>query len=1168
MIKSQQQIEQHVRGGRMTKVSGQVASFAPSMVFAVSAVALGSTGALAQTVIDGPMSIYVIEDFDEIVTINPNGSIVQDSGNTFAIGYDGGVSLTDFDGSVLNDGAIGLEIYADDGAALDISSASLGGKIQNDGLIETRLFSDSTGAYNAAGIVIDGDVLLDASILNEGEILVDVDVYSDYASGYASAIFVDGNLLGTVANNGEISVSAAADGYSSYSAAAGIYVSGEVEGYLNVAGELEVNADTDGEWYSSANAIGVYVDADVTGELNSSGSITVGASLINDYNYSFATATGIEVQDVFGGVFISEGAISVDAIGYGGGAGARASGIDIYDVREGATVKISGNIDVVAEAETVEFENYSGARAIGVSIEDITDASVTTAANISVKATADDYSYAGARGIYIDDLEDGGTLTNLGNIKVDVALANYSYGGNADGIYVDSDVDGNASLLNKGNIFVTIDTTSTGYIEVSGIKVDSDLGEDEGSALVSNSGLIEATAINGYTIFGDPYASDITVNGIFVDDNIGESDATGRLENTSSGEIYVLAVNSRGDATGFGLGVNNDLGENTVDSIGTGYINNFGLLDVSVQAGSAPIAYYGDAFGYGIYVGETLSFGAVRNSGELNVSALAPIGQAYAQGIYINGQVDDGVVANTDRMFITAEGEDAEANGIYVGDYVYGEVLNSGRITATADGASEAIARGISAASDVIGSITNEGVISVKVNDDATTPYAEGIFVETLRETGMVTNSGTIYAENGEDGVGIYVETLSGKLINSGMLLAGVDGTPIYVGSGSGTTYLMPGTVLQGTVQANDTEFVLVSGPSSSVVWNIDGYSKVTTDDSSGRAWFTDGLGTYATFDPAINMSAMQSSLSTAAAQSSSLMFDSLTIGTPLVTRGGSGEAGNGWIKGVYSDNSYAGEGDASTEYSTGITSLAAGYNKPISSMTSVGFMAGATDGTTNYVDSFAEAQESSFSGAFGGVGVAHMLGTSTFKLGFAAGMMDHESERTINNSTIDDAFETARSSFGSNWLSASAGVSRDFMIGDTLRVTPSASYQMVQQRVDAYTEEGASENAEVDGFKSGANQLAGEIEIGYVLGSGEVTGSVGFLSQTSNGDGSVDVTLLGDTQTVKFSSGDFNAMTVGIDYSMPIGEGGYLDLAADYMFGDDITDASGSISALVSFKF
>lgn len=1270
---------QVIRGGRMTKFKGRVASCA---AMAASVIAISATGALAATIDTYTTADYEV-DFDEAFVVGPNGEIdvSTDSYGAAAIyylgnsgdfvgsieiegdvtlngdenGYSVGIEIQeDLAGSITNNG----EVYADreddsdygDTSAdgIYISGSVLGtGSITNNDEITAYAYSDYYDAY-AGGITVNQDV--DGVITNAGSITVEADAED---GAMAAGIIVWGDLDGDIYNDGEIGVTAEADGYYEDAEAAGIFVSGDVGVYAHVvnSGDIEVSATAWG-YEGNADATGIYAE-NFYGVLNSDGDINV--TSYSDYDYGDAYANGIVVDgELSGGTIEVNGDFDISAesqYGY-----AYAEGVSVDENTTFATIDLAGEMTVEA------ISHDENAYAYGVRFSDLDSSDLTNDGLIDV--SAEGYYGGAAYGAFISQVDYNSEVVNNGTI-IATATDTDSYSGaynDGYGIYVDSDVVNDALVENNGEIYVEVTSDTDSYLNGVGILIDSDIADSgsSGNAMVVNNGLIDVFVEKDTN---DYYSSnDVWATGMYVADNIGEADATGTLSNGVSGQILIEVSNSNGYAYATGMGVNNDLGDGYD---GYGYIYNDGLIEIdafsednggtyavgievdgnlvaggiyndghiAITAGSNEEYYSTEA--YGIYVDDYMNGGEIVNGGNSIEIDIDTDGYGYAYGIYIGRSVYDATISNDGAIMIDVNGDNyAWAAGIRIEDYVAsdvtlentesgaisvytysynnnayavgidvdgsmsGELLNDGAIYATASSREYySETTGISVDGELYGSLINTGLIDVYgeaddnaavagiytyhlasggmlVNDgmieadaDGGSEEVFGIYVDYIHSGGVVVNNGTIMVSADEEPVGIYVGENDGDVVNNGVIMAGTDGFAIVVGSSNsdGTVTINPDSFIEGMIDANDSEVVLVSGPSTSSVYYILNDDNVVLDDSEGTPWFTDGEGTYASFDPTA-AAGMVATGSTVAALGFGSLFDNIGTGGAGVTQG-LGTNGGFWVSGSRSSISYAGDGVSTLDYDTSANNFAAGYSTDLTGVTSLGVMVGGANGNLSADGAVVGSADTSFNGAYVGVGIEHNAGGASLTFGLAGGRFAHDSERTINNAMVSGGVEVATAEYDSTWFSPYLGVAYDINAGNGLRVTPSASFQYISQRVGAYEEEGAEAAIAVDAFSVGVTQIEGELEVGYTVGAGEVTGSVGFLNRSVN-SGEMDVTLLGDTQALGYDGLGFNAVTAGIGFNSTFGSGGSIDIGADFVFGDDVTETGVNLSATVGFKF
>jgi hypothetical protein len=192
---------------------------------------------------------------------------------------------------------------------------------------------------------------------------------------------------------------------------------------------------------------------------------------------------------------------------------------------------------------------------------------------------------------------------------------------------------------------------------------------------------------------------------------------------------------------------------------------------------------------YGIYVEYATDPLALTVNATVNSTATNSDGESYAYGVYSYNETDPSnsrplsnlVVTGNGNINATAEGSSAEAYGVYV-DTIGGDFTNSGTISATAAGATDAFAFGVGI-DTINGNFTNTGTISATAqangNDDEAKAYAYGVYVDDDIE-GNFTNTGTISAKAtvgdavGEGsyvyawGSGVYIDGAVDSFINKG----------------------------------------------------------------------------------------------------------------------------------------------------------------------------------------------------------------------------------------------------------------------------------------------------------------------------------------------------------------------------------------------------------------
>ena len=757
-------------GGRLVKWKGRVASIAPALA-SVSVIALMTTGAIGQTVIDSVVNTEQVISIDEDITVTADGRIRLHGGSDPAPLYiDVGNASADYSSVVTNDGEIDLlQSSGVSPAGIWLEGNLSGGSIINNGDITVDVMNGNSDA-SAAGIYVSGDV--NGTITNSSTGLIDVLVASDSYNATAYGIQIDGNVgeMGVITNAGIINAEANSDVgfYNSsssyaypYASATGIYIGGDLDGKVNNSGTIDVRAASG---TSSATAYGIYVSGTATGNITNSGDILVEAMS----STSTAAAYGIYV------------------------------GSDMNSM-----IDNTGTIDVYAESDT------SDASAYGIYVSGTVTGDITNSGDIIVEALTGTDSDASAYGIYVGALD--GSITNSG--LVDVYAHSVTSDASAYGVYASGDMNGTITNTENGVITVTASAPGSGA-EAYGVYVSGDMNVD-GS--IVNDGRIEAFA---ETLDN----SSASAWGIYVGGGL-----YGTIEN--SGDILASAMATSYSAYAYGIEIDGDLdgsitntGTITATAYSTDYtaeaygIRSYTLDGTITNTGTiAATAHSTDytAEAYGIYIDGTLN-GTITNTGTITTNAYSTDSDASAYGIYIAGPLNGAIDGNgTILATATSEYSDASAYGIYVSGAIgeVGLIDVSGLIEATAQSSSDsASAYGIYVYGDMDGTIAVSGTIAAQADNSSSDydAYAVGIYIQqsdvggnvdgtiTVTSTGVIDVSAENYSSSDATATGIYVGgDVGGAIENHGLITV-----EAYGSSGHAEAY---GISVDGTVDGSIT---------------------------------------------------------------------------------------------------------------------------------------------------------------------------------------------------------------------------------------------------------------------------------------------------------------------------------------------------------------------------
>lgn len=656
------------------------------------------------------------------------------------IGLGAGASLT-------NAGTISASASADYSAqasALEVYGAVLG-TVANTGTISADAVAQwDSYAYAAAAQVGGGDVYhytyaqgdsyQEASTGTEAPLVSTYSETTGTTSHYTSHTDVAYVGLGSAAsltNSGVISATASVVNSSSAYATA-LAVDGMVLGAINNSGSIAASA-TAGDNYAYAYGLEIYG----------------GGVYTSDYSES-QSGSGSVTRD---GLIEENTSQSTTAYNYASSGQSWSSRNDIA-LGAGASLINSGSITATAMAGDLASNSGYSAYATAVSIDGVVLGTITNSGTIAASATAgSDYAYA-----YGVDLDGGDLDTYTGNGSSTRTDTSDGVGtDNETETWVTSEADvalaEGASFVNSGTISATAvaGSASNGHtayasaLSVSGI-IDGAL---------SNTGLVSASASAGH---GDAFAYGLDIyggsryqeTGHDVDgvstydwtDRYTAIGATGSV--TNDGTILAVANVGDHDASAYGV---------TVNGVVDGALTNNGRITAQATSGGESAYAEGLAIGGGsVSMGDELvstssyvgigQTGALTNTGAIDAFAEAATSSAYATGIYVSGEMA-GSIVNSGTVRAAADATDsAGADGLYLSGTLSGSLVNSGSIDAVADAASGWASAAAVSVYDVSGSIANSGTIGAEA-DAGTGGSALGIEVSG-HLTGSIGNTGTI----------------------------------------------------------------------------------------------------------------------------------------------------------------------------------------------------------------------------------------------------------------------------------------------------------------------------------------------------------------------------------------------------------------------------------------
>ena len=267
-----------------------------------------------------------------------------------------------------------------------------------------------------------------------------------------------------------------------------------------------------------------------------------------------------------------------------------------------------------------------------------------------------------------------------------------------------------------------------------------------------------------------------------------------------------------------------------------------------------------------------------------------------------------------------------------------------------------------------------------------------------------------------------------------------------------------------------DNDVTITTGPSHSVLWNIEGDLTEVGEDALPFEVVADQVPywivsngedhTFATFDPTVVMSSTQQfgemqSLVGAATSGAATASDT------------AGSAGFVVARGAEAD--FDGNGVNTLGYGTEQTTLLAGLNLSNGNGVSGQAYFGQVESTATAVASIGwDAGEPARSftrdanGTVAGGSVRIAAGSALFDFGLTTGSTDVEISRLVNANLVDngtdgdtrtDGLGWANGETKADWIAPSLGVSGTYAWGEGLTITPSAKASFMSVTMDAYSE-------------------------------------------------------------------------------------------------------------------
>lgn len=529
-----------------------------------------------------------------------------------------------------------------------------------------------------------------------------------------------------------------------------------------------------------------------------------------------------------------------------------------------------------------------------------------------------------------------------------------------------------------------------------------------------------------------------------------------------------------------------------------------------------------------------------------------------SQAIYISTTAAGSMLTNTGTILTTDSGNQA------VVFYSSGIAINSGLIMSTGD-FDEAVdmAEG--------GVLENTGIIR------ATGLNAEAVSV---RDGAIVTNSGRIISEQGE-AFAVSDGSEDDDTIN---LLA-----PSFIG----------GIIDFGTRDEAGTQTTvnIVTGPSHSILWDIDGVIGNGAPNFSGTVpWFYDAVTqTVATFDPTL-LASETAALGDLTSLLSQVGLGALDGVRPETAPGGNSALGYLPTDGrqgaaLAIDQAVKGEvvarrmnrawatvfggqmthegGDTTLDADIDHLGFAAGYMWQQSPGLTLSAMAGYAFGNaaadSRWSASFDHDTHTMFTGLHGEHQFdGSVLDGGELRFGLTAGYQWIDHNRLVNDNlaALGESWVTAE--YGGFFITPELAASTDIAMANGITLTPSAGLRYAAQWLDGYSESGAvnsAANATVEARYVGVLEANAELEASRDFDFGTVAARIGYLGRWNGGDDAAGITLNGIGQDVASGYQALNASYVGATFRNDISGSAFVEFDGSYLIGDTSEGYTGRLT-------
>ncbi len=442
-------------------------------------------------------------------------------------------------------------------------------------------------------------------------------------------------------------------------------------------------------------------------------------------------------------------------------------------------------------------------------------------------------------------------------------------------------------------------------------------------------------------------------------------------------------------------------------------------------------------------------------------------------------------------------------------------------------------------------------------------------------------NTGTIIASNNGDNQGIAI-------LASGAVPSSENESHVVLASGG---FLEGQIILSGESSGENDALVsldVLGTTGTGVNWTVYGEGANTLDDlympdsSLGTTVFkghVDDTWQFTTIDSS-QFAGQRESLADASSQSASVlaaqaqdasahgqigkyeaygiaMRSNMTYsgtGDPYISVDALGMWMGGLMNDVHGVEAYSNVGSGTLDRTVTTSTLSAGGTMKTDSGLAVGFGVGGQTGESAISGIYMKSSDTSSNGAYAGVTLAKEVKDFTLFGGVTVAKQSTSYDRWENNNLVVGGIDMASGDYDSRYLTAQAGGAAHFKLSYGITVSPGVTLRYTNARIDAYSETGdeTAAKASVAEQSFGIMEKQIDLNIAKSFGVGSLNAKLAVTDRALAGGDSVDVTMLGDQETVSGFAADTVTRTISVGYSAALATGLSVSVQASRDVGSD----------------